>query len=64
MRKTFKYIYTDENGRQTTLKKAITDYMQPKDDQKKATAAGYFTEMLRCLYPDPLPVVTRNIIET
>ena len=63
MRKTFKYIYKDIDGRQTTLIKSITDRMEAKDELKKAYAAGYFTEMLSRQYKDFFPVVTRNIQE-
>lgn len=64
MRKTFKYIYQDPEGRQTTLIKSITDRMEPKDDHKKIYAAGYFTDMLKRQYKDSIyPVVIRNIQE-
>lgn len=64
MRKTFKYIYKDPEGRQTTLTKSITDKMEPRDDHKKAYAAGYFTEMLRNQYKGFIyPVIARNIQE-
>lgn len=64
MRKTFKYIYTDSAGKHTTLIKSITDKMEPRDNQKKAYAAGYFTEMLRNQYNGFIyPVITRNIQE-
>ena len=64
MRKTFKYIYKDPEGRQTTLTKSITDKMEPRDDLKKAYAAGYFTDMLKRQYKDFIyPVVIRNIQE-
>ena len=56
-------IYVDLEGKQTTLRKSITDHMQPDDNQKKEAAAGYFSEMLRYYYGEPLEVVTRNIIE-
>lgn len=64
MRKTFKYIYKDPEGRQTTLTKSITDKMEPRDDQKKTYAAGYFTEMLKNQYKGFIyPVIARNIQE-
>lgn len=64
MRKTFKYIYQDPEGRQTTLIKSITDRMEPKDDHKKIYAAGYFTDMLKRQYKDFIyPVIIRNIQE-
>lgn len=64
MRKTFKYIYKDIHGRQAELTKAITDRMEPSDDNKKAYAAGYFTEMLRNQFGNSIdPVVVRNIQE-
>lgn len=64
MRKTFKYIYKDPEGRQTTLTKSITDKMEPRDDHKKAYAAEYFTEMLKNQYKSFIyPVITRNIQE-
>lgn len=64
MRKTFKYIYTDAMGKQTTLTKSITDKMEPKDNQKKAYVAEYFTEMLKNQYKGFIyPVITRNIQE-
>lgn len=64
MRKTFKYIYKDPEGRQTTLIKSITDKMESRDDHKKEAAAGYFTDMLKRQYKDFIyPVVVRNIQE-
>lgn len=64
MRKTFKYIYTDPEGRQTTLTKSITDKMEPRDDRKKEAAAGYFTDMLKKQYKDFIyPIIVRNIQE-
>lgn len=64
MRKTFKYIYTDIYGRQAEVTKAITDRMEPSDDNKKAYAAGYFTEMLKNQFGENIdPVVIRNIQE-
>ena len=65
MRKTFKYIYTDAMGKQTTLIKSITDKMESRDDLKKAYAAGYFTDMLKNQYKGFVyPVIVRNIQET
>lgn len=63
MRKTFKYIYKDLEGRQTILKKSITDKMQPIDDLKKEYAAEYFSKMLEVQYRTFFPVVIRNIQE-
>ena len=61
MRKTFKYIYKDLEGKQTILKKSITDKMQPIDDLKKKYAAEYFSKMLEIQYRTFFPVVIRNI---
>lgn len=63
MRKTYKYIYKDLEGKQTTLRKSITDHMQPDDNKKKEAAAGYFTDILHRIYGDIQPVVVRNIQE-
>ena len=64
MRKTFKYIYKDPEGRQTTLIKSITDRMEENDNQKKQAAAEYFTDMLKRQYKGFIyPVVIRNIQE-
>lgn len=63
MIKRFKYIYTDSEGRKTELKKAITDKMEPADDNKKACAADWFTRMLENAgYKDP-EIIKRNIQE-
>lgn len=63
MNKTYKYIFTDPDGKKTELKKAITDRMEPIDDNKKACAADWFTRMLQNAgYKDP-EVIKRNIQE-
>lgn len=62
LNRTFKYIYTDPNGRQITLKKAITDKMAA-DVDKKNCAADWFRQMLEHSgYKDP-DIVVRNIQE-
>lgn len=63
MIKRFKYIYTDPEGRQTELKKAITDRMEPRDNHKKIYAAACFTEMLRASIGYTGPITVRNIQE-
>ena len=64
MRKTFKYIYTDPQGKQTTLTKSITDKMESRDNHKKIYAAEYFEAMLKTQYKGfTYPIVTRNIQE-
>ena len=63
MRKTYKYTYKDIDGHTTTLKKSITDKMQPIDDLKKEYAAEYFSKMLEVQYRTFFPVVIRNIQE-
>ena len=63
MRKTYKYIYKDLEGKQTILTKSITDRMEADDNKKKETAASYFTDMLSRQYRTFSPVVIRNIQE-
>ena len=63
MRKTFKYIYKDLEGKQTILTKSITDRMEANDNKKKEAAASYFTDMLSRQYRTFSPVVIRNIQE-
>ena len=63
MRKTYKYIYKDLEGKQTILTKSITDRMEANDNKKKEAAAGYFTDMLSRQYRTFFPVVIRNIQE-
>ena len=62
MIKHFAYIYTDPEGRQTKLKKAITDRMAA-DNDKKNYAANCFKAMLENAgYTNP-EIVVRNIQE-
>lgn len=63
MTKAYKYIFIDHEGKKTELKKAITDRMEPADENKKDCAGEWFRQMLQNAgYKDP-KVVVRNIQE-